>query len=164
MIAELKLKMDRPIDKTQHYISPGGYEVKLNDGSCIQFDFMDSEGYVDEKDPTIITFILKHSDTDSFPDMNSLTSKYMDICELSECYVFTGEKDEPEINVAEILKFIITDEQTVEKTKYEKPRSTTIIEITDHYAKDNGDDTITHETTYAFTAAARDLALHNLNT
>lgn len=110
MRAELSIKMDRPIIPMRHYICPGGYEVETNDGKTYRFDFLASEGYVNQNDNTIIDFFLYHSDTDSFPEMAELENHLNEIVKIVECFVYTGEYDDPEIKPVEILHFsIFTD-------------------------------------------------------
>lgn len=109
MNAELKLKMDRAVEQNKHYISPGGYEVTMNDGSKISFDFLTSQLQIDDIDPSIATIILSGLDTAEFPDAVKLYEHCDDIKKLSECFIYTGEPTDPEINVAQILNFMISD-------------------------------------------------------
>lgn len=152
--------MDRPIDKNIHYISPGGYKVTLKDASTIAFDFCDSEGYIDELDPSIITFELHTEDFDAFPDMTKLLANYDKIKSLSECYIHTGEYDDPEINVEQIVSFVLTEKKTEHKDNYIKPKPTNCIDI-HHEIVSHADDTISYITEYSFTRAALDSVLAN---
>ena len=108
--ALLDIKMDRPIDKHMHYISPGGYEIGFSDKSTTQFDFLDYEGYIDDEDPSILHCKLKNPDTDAFPNMLSIRKNITKATELIECYIYTGEHDDPEINLDEIISFKIIDD------------------------------------------------------
>lgn len=127
--ALLDIKMDRPIDKNKHYISPGGYEIKFRDNTTMQFDFCDYEGLIDDKDPSILHCKLTHADLDSFPNMINLCNSLSKTTELIECYVYTGEENEPEINLTKILSFIIVDNNYY-KNKYVSTTSTEFISIT----------------------------------
>lgn len=103
----LQLQMDRPIDKDRHYISPGGFEVVAG-GKHYQFDFQDSSGVIDAKRNDVIGFTLTNPDYDSFPDMKELESHINEITELVECFVYTGEHNDAEINPIKILDITIT--------------------------------------------------------
>ena len=160
MYAQITLKMDRPIDKNKHYISPGGYEVTLKDSSTIAFDFCDSEGYIDELDPSIITFDLHADDYDAFSDMTTLLDRYREIKSLSECYIHTGEHNDPEINVERIINFTLIEKKTEPTNNYCKPESTSCINVR-HEVISNTDDSIAHITEYSFTRTALDNVLAN---
>lgn len=103
----LQLQMDRPIDKEKHYISPGGFEV-IAGGKNYQFDFLTSCGVIDEKRNDVIGFNLTNPDYESFPDMKELESHINEITDLVECFVYTGEHGDAEINPIKILDITIT--------------------------------------------------------
>lgn len=128
----LKLKMDRPAQG--YYIVPGGYEFVFDDKTHIAFDFYTSSGSILKKDPTVIEFQCDDLDTDAFstPECLNLseddkfqpaeklkeyltTHKITDIC---ECYIYTGEYTDPEINVQSIegIMFVL-DDNVVEVSK-----------------------------------------------
>lgn len=107
MRAYLSVKFDRPVDKDKHYISPGGYEVKTSGGETINFDFEHGFGAVRMDDPTIMDFEFRDADTFTFPAMEKLLQVLPEVTQMTECYIYTGEQDEPEINVAKILEFSI---------------------------------------------------------
>ena len=113
----LIIKMDRPIDKSIHYISPGGYELKFRNKQCIAFDFMDSFGVIDEDDRSIIHFKLQMLDTDSFPDSVRLLDNLLgsEVVGIVECYIYTGEEDgNAEINPLSLQEmFFITDDYDI---------------------------------------------------
>lgn len=98
---ELVLEMDRSIS-AEHILSPGGYELRFENGATIAFDFYES---ISESDGKTASFIAKDLDTDAFPEAislaeNLLTSK---IEEIVECYVDTeGGAD---INPVKILSW-----------------------------------------------------------
>lgn len=126
MRANITLKMDRVIDPHRHYISPGGYEV-IADGKSYQFDFMESCGSVSCDDKTIIAFCLSGEDKGAFPEIQELRERMNRINKLTECYIYTGEQDEPEINCLKILGFSIMDSGTGIK---QAPESTPFIHVT----------------------------------
>jgi hypothetical protein len=133
MRAYITLQMDRPIDSDKHYISPGGYEVMAG-GKNYQFDFNESYGSIDKERPDVISFELRDEDYDSFPDIKELREHLHEITELVECYVYTGENGEPEINPLKILSFCISDSGTGKRSNL--PESTEYITctpyVTDH--------------------------------
>ncbi len=100
------LQMDREIDKDKHYISPGGYEFKSskNDKS-LQFDFCEDSGYVDANDKTKILFECEFLDNESFPSIyEELTKSFCEnIDEIVEFYIYTGEDEDPELNLSKII-------------------------------------------------------------
>lgn len=104
----LDIKFDRPIDKDNDFISPGGYEIELKDGRTIRFDFLDYEGYVDDEDPSVLHIIHSNLDIDVFPESKDLLNvKAEDIKCIIECYIYTGELDETRIRPVKILSWNI---------------------------------------------------------
>ena len=108
MRAYHSLQFDRPVDTKKHYLSPGGYEVEVN-GDTYQFDFLETSGNVDNTDPTIVHFLLKELDTDTFPESEEFRAHIHEITKLCECYCYTGEYDDPPINCIRIVSFTIID-------------------------------------------------------
>lgn len=102
-----EILFDREIDKEKHYISPGGYEVRLKNGKTVAFDFMDYEGIISESDRRILKCNMRNLDVEAFPD--SRTLKPQDIQEFTEFFVFTGEDSEPEIHPVKILSLAMGD-------------------------------------------------------
>lgn len=103
----MEIKFDRPINSRQHYISPGGYEVELDSGRKIQFDFYDYWGYVDNDDPTILHVKNRTLDVDAFPHAEDLDKVVSQISKIVECYIYTGEDGDAEIHPVEILLWTI---------------------------------------------------------
>ena len=101
------LQMDREIDKDKHYIiSPGGYEFKSSKSDePSQFDFFDYAGYIDSNDKTKILFETELLDEQSFPGtIDKLNKSFCeDITEIVEFYVYTGEDEDPELNLSKII-------------------------------------------------------------
>lgn len=92
------LKMDRPIKREQHYISPGGYILNGK-----EFDFCRSQGCIDDRDKSKVHFYVDDIDESYSEDITP-----EDVSgEFSEFFVYTGEYDEPEINAVRVegLKF-----------------------------------------------------------
>lgn len=119
---ELRLKMDRPISENDHYISPGGYELCSMDGENISFDFMSYVGKVDQENPDELYCEIKKLDLDSFPDaLASLTKDFIDkLGKIAECYVYTGENENQEINLRNIVSWKLTFS---DDTQYVMPES-----------------------------------------
>lgn len=126
MEAYLRLKMDRPINKKLHYISPGGYEFETADGKTYGMDFTLSEGCIDTINSSIVEFTLKHADYETFPEIAELRNKLKDIVRIVEFYIYTGEDGEPEIRPEKILNFQIIDRGTGKKPRF---RSTKYIHV-----------------------------------
>ena len=119
--------MDRPIDKEKHYYSPGGFEFTFASGETIAFDFNETESLIDENDPTIIHTRMKDLDYDSFPDAKKLDEliRTQKVTKINECYIYTGEECEPDINPVEIkaCEFVIGEDDfsnKIEKTVLNK--------------------------------------------
>lgn len=104
----LTVKMDRPVNFGQHYISPGSYELKFDNNQIVKFDFNESEGYKHDNDPRIVDYVLKSVellneektgprksiDENEFATL-LLTRKI--VC-IEDVYIYTGEDDDLEIN------------------------------------------------------------------
>ena len=104
MTMYVTLQMDREIDPTRHYISIGGFEFCFKKGIKIGFDFNSSIANV-QKNPTTIKFECDDLDCDSFPEAALLEMLLSDseVDRIEEFYVYTGEKEEPEINPERVL-------------------------------------------------------------
>lgn len=104
----LDVKFDRPIDKDNDFISPGGYAIELKDGRTIRFDFLDYEGYIDPEDHSVLHIIHSNLDIAVFPESKDLLNlKVEDIKRISECYIYTGEPYETRIRPLKILSWEI---------------------------------------------------------
>lgn len=93
------IKFNRPINKDEDYISPGGYELKMQDedGSIVtvQFDFDDFEGGINKDDPTILDAMQKNPSYSEFPDLDTVTQYMLEhVVEVVEWFIYTGEPDE----------------------------------------------------------------------
>ena len=104
MTMYVTLQMDREIDPNRHYISIGGFEFCFKKGIKIGFDFNSSIANV-QKNPTTIKFECDDLDCDSFPEAALLGMLLSDseVDRIEEFYVYTGEREEPEINPEKIL-------------------------------------------------------------
>lgn len=104
-----RIKFDRNIDPEKHYITPGGYEVVLEDGALVQFDFMDYEANIDPDDRTVLHCYMRNLDTVSFPGADKLLKGDCVIKKFEDFYIYTGEDDEEEINPVELIDVSIMD-------------------------------------------------------
>ena len=110
------LQMDREIDPNRHYIGIGGFEFCFRNGVNIGFDFNSSIANV-QKNPTTIKFECDDLDCDSFPEAALLGMMLSDseVKRIEEFYVYTGEREEPEINPEKILSLsFCVDERMVD--------------------------------------------------
>ena len=110
------LQMDREIDPNRHYIGIGGFEFCFRNGVNIGFDFNSSIANV-QKNPTTIKFECDDLDCDSFPEAALLGMLLSDseVDRIEEFYVYTGEKEEPEINPEKILSLsFCVDERMID--------------------------------------------------
>ena len=100
------LQMDREIDKDKNYVSPGGYEFKSSKSEePLQFDFFDYAGYIDSNDRTKILFETELLDKQSFPGIIDKLNKSFceDINEITDFYIYTGDDEDPELNLSKII-------------------------------------------------------------
>ena len=104
MTMYVTLQMDRENHPTRHYISIVGFEFCFKKGIKIGFDFNSSIANV-QKNPTTIKFECDDLDCDSFPEAALLGMMLSDseVKRIEEFYVYTGEREEPEINPEKIL-------------------------------------------------------------
>lgn len=91
------IKFDREIDVKKHNISPGGYEVVLNNGKTVAFDFVGYVAHVDENDKTLLHCMMHELDVDAFPEAKILETYGGYIDSFEEFYVYTGEDGDAEI-------------------------------------------------------------------
>lgn len=96
--------------------------MKDKDGmeKSIQFDFDDSEGNIDEKDPCLATFIQKNPSYDEFPGIGEITEHMLrNIVHVEEWFIYTGEPGEsdPPLIPLEVVdaKFTIISDSVPEK-------------------------------------------------
>lgn len=121
MRAYVTFKFDRAVKKDYHYLSPGGFEVVAG-SKDYQFDFLESVGIIDNENPTLVHFELWDLDTDSFPESKELRNHLHEITELKECYCYTGESNDPEINCIGVEKFAIIDYGKGQKSAQENTK------------------------------------------
>ncbi len=118
---KLHVRFTRDIDKNKDYLSPGGYEMIMN-GKSVQFDFVTSYGNVSEKEPDVCIFRLVEPDIDAFPGFKDVTvDDIRNISEIVECFVYTGEEDESDLEVKAIERiiFFLPDD---DKPMFEVPK------------------------------------------
>lgn len=110
-----ELQMDREIDPTKHYISPGGYSCNGKN-----FDFNNYEGNIDKSHPDRIFCNLSHFDDSLGDDEDEkivITEKDLK-AGFDEFYIYTGENGEPEIYPEKLigLEFEFYDDKKDEYT------------------------------------------------
>lgn len=93
----------------EHYISPGGYEIRDIKGNTLQFDFEDYCGWVDKDDRRILHIEHRNLDLDCFPDAKYLDDFLSNLDEFVEFYIYTGDYDEPEINPVKVIDAAFCD-------------------------------------------------------
>ncbi len=102
-IMKFDILFDQPLDPKTHYISPGGYEMRMN-GRIVTFDFTHFEGYIDKENPCLLHMEQSDPDTDTFPDLEHITVDDLRHVEgIEEFLVYTGEWDDPELYPVELL-------------------------------------------------------------
>lgn len=85
------IKFNRPVNKDKDYIDIGSYTMQTNN-KTIQFDFMETNGFIDKNDNTIVTFECKDIDYDTFPESNFITEADLEqITKISEIIIDTNE-------------------------------------------------------------------------
>lgn len=98
------IKFNRPINKTEDYISPGGYAFKMN-GNDFEFDFCEYMGKIDNADPTILYVEQRVPDIESFPCIYEMTEEHIkNITDILEFFVYTGEPGESDLRPIELLE------------------------------------------------------------
>lgn len=99
------VEFDREVDPNKHYISPGGYEARFDDGRSLCFDFEDYEAGIQKENCKVLKWIQKNPDTSSFEEIENFT--YKDFAKhfesFEEFFIYTGEAGEPEINPVKAL-------------------------------------------------------------
>ena len=104
--------MDRPVERNVHYISPGGYELKFASGMTMNFDFIYSEGSIDETNPRIVHWVVRSLD-ESYGKCTDVSLAFqlkkngVNGAKFAEFYVHTGEYDDPEITCVAIQNLSI---------------------------------------------------------
>lgn len=118
---KLHVRFTRDIDKNMDYLSPGGFEMIMN-GKQVQFDFVRSYGDISEKNHNVCIFRLVEPDIDAFPKFKDVTPEDIkNISEIVECFVYTGEDDESDLDVKAIerILFFLPDE---DESLFEVPK------------------------------------------
>lgn len=95
----LCVRMDRKVEE-KHYIIGGGYELTAGDWK-IRFDFNNS--FLSSCQDTICVTceVLDIGYSDEY-----ITADFIEAVDnIVECYIYTGEDEDPEINPVEILKW-----------------------------------------------------------
>ena len=97
------LTMDRPIltsaeaGSNAHFISPGGYEIKCQDGTIKTFDFSSTGWNIDKNNRTLMEIDVDDFDNSYVDEPKDVTPADIAGCTWQEFYIFTGEDGDPEI-------------------------------------------------------------------
>lgn len=110
MKARMSFRVSEAFDKKRHYVSPGGYEVRLRNGDVFAFDFTELEYGPEPEDPTVITATVRNEDTDAFPEVIKLKPRLHEIEAFTEFYIYTGEDETDDLlKPIELLSLEIID-------------------------------------------------------
>lgn len=95
------VKFNRPIDPDNDCVSPGGYELVMQDEDGtkkpVGFDFEYYEGSIDKNDPSIMHCMQKNPDYDCFEGLNEVTAHMLkNVTDVVEWFIYTGEPGEVE--------------------------------------------------------------------
>jgi len=105
---ELQVKFNRPVDLEKDYIVPGGYEMIMN-GDAVEFDFCHCSLAISNEDASVVIFNISGMDYDSFPKLKKLKiSDLKNISSIKECFVYTGEPGESDLEVVSIKSVLFT--------------------------------------------------------
>ncbi|MBQ7647115.1 MAG: hypothetical protein IJS94_07590, partial [Clostridia bacterium] len=85
-------------------ITPGGFCFGFEDGSKIDFDFMESTRIPDPSNKRKMVFVLNRLDISYNPESENLGDLLFkkEITSIDDFYFFTGEKEDPIINVSKV--------------------------------------------------------------
>lgn len=115
-----KIRFNRPVDKDKDSVSPGGYELVMQDEQgkevSVQFDFEDYIGSVLEDEPSIVECEQKNPDYDTFPGLENIT-EYMlrHVVRCEEWFIYTGEDgDLAPVEILEPIFVLYKDDEPVE--------------------------------------------------
>lgn len=102
---------DRNVIRGHHYVSPGGYTF-VSGGKSYRFDFLNTEGWIDEDDPRLIHFhVFDFDETYGDPDADLSCG----VDKIEDFYIHTGDYDDPELNPILVRNLVIVqDEQEIE--------------------------------------------------
>lgn len=119
-----RLKMDRPIDRKRHYISPGEYEIEFGNGDSFAFDFYESAASVCKDDQYSIEFEMRHLDRTMFEeesaeeDEKRFASDLVNvrIAAFPQFFVYCGDEEDEEIHPVSVrsISFDLYDMDTDE--------------------------------------------------
>lgn len=103
---------NKPLKTGELRTSPGGYEVMLGNGHTYGFDFIYSEGRIDDKDPHIAHYYVHGLDTTAFPESVALTNDVLTDYMFTEFHIDTEGYDEPILvcPLEETVSFVFDDE------------------------------------------------------
>ncbi len=87
------IEFDRPIDQLGPSLAFGGFEVEMDDGEVVEFDFVCDEWEVDDENPRLVHVTCSTPDYGEFPRMRYLTENLARVRKLREFYVDTEAFD-----------------------------------------------------------------------
>ena len=106
------IKFDRPIVRDMHIISIGGFEMTFDNGKTVRFDFLSFNSHIESDDPSVLNFELSGLDVDAFPDSEFLKTFAGKVTNIKEFYVYTGEAEDPEINLIELKALFLYNDHS----------------------------------------------------
>jgi len=93
---------DRDINEEEHYISPGMYEIIDKRFRPLSFDFKESYKTIDENNNRLMHIEVRYVDLTEYSETKDLIEYVENIDHFSLFYIYTGEKDDPEIDPVEV--------------------------------------------------------------
>lgn len=94
---------DREIRIDPCSISPGGYEMVFGDRT-VRFDFQNYYPEISDEDSRILKIEHERPYTNAFPEAGNITKEdVMNLREISEFFIYTGEAGGPELNPVRLL-------------------------------------------------------------
>lgn len=101
---ELQVKFNRAVDLDKDYLCPGGYEMIMN-GKSVQFDYHYTQSGISNEDPSVVIFSVDGADFSCFPEFRKISvDDLKSISSIEECFVYTGEPGESDLEVISIEK------------------------------------------------------------